>query len=208
MLELAWSAPAVAAAAKGAIGVEAPTGPLALEAGAAGAVVLLDPPADTEALAEAFRIAAHSVVALAPLAAFGGRLPADLAPAGWTGDEAAGPADVPLALAAAADADPELADKLGYKTLEEREHWLQLFAAGAFGDGNRRLFVWRRVEPLAIPPAVIHDPATLPVWKGEAPEVAPPPKMSFAGRVQRRLRREILHRRVRAARGRDARQPA
>jgi glycosyl transferase family 2 len=207
VLELAWSAPAVAAAAKGAVGVETPDpGPLPLAEGSAGAVVLMDPPAAAAgpALAEAFRVAAHTVVALAPLAAFAGRLPADLAPAGWSGDEAAGPADVPLALAAAADADPALADKLGYKTLEERENWLQVFAAGAFGDGNRRLFVWRRTEPLEIPPAVIHDPATLAVWKGQAPEVAPPPTMSFAGRVQRRLRRELLHRRVRAAR----RQPA
>jgi hypothetical protein len=211
VLELAWSAPAVAATAKGAVGVESPaSGPLPLADGSAGAVVLVDPPSEAApgALGEAFRIAAHTVVALAPLGAFDGRLPADLAPAGWTGDEAAGPADVPLALAAAADADPALADRLGYKTLEEREDWLALFAAGAFGDGNRRLFVWRRAEPLAIPPAVVHDPATLPVWKGEAPEVAPPPKMSFLSRVQRRLRREILHRRVRSARSRSARQPA
>jgi hypothetical protein len=209
VLELAWSAPAVAAAVTPAIGVEAPDS-LPLAEGSAGAVVLMDPPAETasEALAEAFRISAHTVVALAPLSAFGGSLPADLAPAGWTGDETAGPADVPLALAAAADADPALADRLGYRTLEEREHWLALFAAGAFGDGNRRLFVWRRDEPLEIPPAVVHDPATLPVWRGQAPEVAPPPKMTLAGRVQRRLRRELLHRKVRSARGRRARQPA
>ena len=202
VLELTWSAPAVAAAVKDAIGVDAPApGPLPVGAAAAGAVVLVDPPAELAgaALEDAFRIAADTVVALAPLTAFGGRLPVELAPAGWTGTEAAGPAEVPLALAHAADEDPELADRLGYRTLEERDHWLAVFAAGAFGAGNRRLFIWRRSEPLAVPPAVIHDPATLPVWKGEAPSVAPPPQLSFAGRVARRLRHEYLRRRVRRA---------
>jgi hypothetical protein len=205
VLELAWSAPAVAAAAKDAIAVVAPpAGRLPVDDAGAGAVVLVDPPAERagEALADAFRIAAHTVVALAPLTAFGGSLPADLAPQGWTGTEAAGPAAVPLALAAAADADPALADQLGYRTLEEREHWIELFAAGAFGAGSRRLFIWRRTEPRPVPSALVYDPATLPVWQPEAPAVEAPAELSFAGRVQRRIRRELLHRRVRAARAR------
>lgn len=198
VLELAWNAPAVAASVKEAVAVEAPG---ELGESEAGAVVLMDPPAERAGamLAEAFRVAADTVVALAPLTAFGGRLPADLAPAGWTGTEAPGPAEVPLALAHAADADPELADKLGYRTLEERDHWLAVFAAGAFGAGNRRLFIWRRSEPLSVPPAVSLDDTYLEVWKGEAPEVAAPPSLSFAGRVVRRLRHEYLRRRVRRA---------
>jgi hypothetical protein len=211
ILELSWSAPAVAAAVKGTVGVEAPApGVLPLQAGAAGAVVLVDPPVSeaSEALAEAFRVAADTVIALAPLTAFHGHLAADLAPEGWTGREAPGPAEVPLALAAAADADPQLADRLGYRTLEERDHWIAVFAAGAFGAGNRRLWIWRRSEPLAVPPAVVHDPTVLPVWHGEAPAVAAAPRMSFAGRVQRRVRRELLRRKVRARARDSSRQPA
>ena len=204
ILELTWSRPAVAAAVREAVAVEAPAGDLPVEAGAAGAVMLVDPPAGdaARALAEGFRIAADTVIALAPLTAFGGRLADELAPAGWTGHEAPGPAEVPLALAAAADADPALADRLGYRTLEERDDWLKLFAAGAFGAGQRRLWIWRRLEPLPVPETVQHDPATLAVWRATPPPVAPPRELGLRGRAVRYLRRRLLHRRVRSARAR------
>src|ERR1700754_3860515 len=69
VLELAWNGPAVAAGLPDALAVERPQpGPLPLGEGAAGAVVLVDPPvADAAgALAEACRIASHLVVAVAP----------------------------------------------------------------------------------------------------------------------------------------------
>ena len=128
--------------------------------GAAGAVALIDPPADRRTnCCRGFRTAADTVVALAPLSAFGGRwLPTSRRPDG-RGRELPGPAEVPLALAAAADADPALADRLGFRTLDEREHWLALFAAGAFGTGPRRLWIGGVIEPLTVP-AEVARPST------------------------------------------------
>jgi hypothetical protein len=200
VLELTWSGAAVAASLSPAVGVEAPAG-IALEPGDAGAVVLVDPPAEQAGslLTGAFRGAAALVVALAPISTFGGKLADDLAPEGWTGRELPGPATVPLALAAAADGDAGLQEHLGYRTLDEREQWLALFAAGAFGDGARRLWVWERSEPLAMPDSVRLDDA-LPRWVGRRPEVAQPPRRTLARRVRGRLERASLRRRVRAAR--------
>jgi hypothetical protein len=203
VLELFWSGPAVAAAVPDATGVEAPPPPaLSLAPGAAGAVALIDPPAaDAETLlAAAFRTAADTVVALAPLPTFGGRLAPDLAPAGWSGRELPGPGEVPVALARSADADPALADRLGYRALEDREHWLALFAAGAFGAGPRRLWVWRRDEPLEVPPVVSLAGSGLSPWRGELPAIAAPPRATLTARVRGRAERVLLRRRVRAAR--------
>ena len=111
VLELTWSEPAIAAASPSAIAVEA-TGPrqLPLDDTAAGAVVLVDPPRRNAAalVASATRAATTAVIAIASLDDFDGRDAAELAPAGWTGREAAGPGDLPLALADAASANPVL----------------------------------------------------------------------------------------------------
>jgi Glycosyl transferase family 2 len=193
VLELTWGEPAVAAAVPAALAL-APTDPAALplEEGAAGAVVLVDPPReDAVALVgEACRVGARAVVALASLDAFGSRTAAELAPPGWIGREASGPGDVPLALAAAAAVDPRLEEKLGVRTIEDREHWLALFAAGAFGIGERRLWIWERIEPLPIPDAVRYDPERL---RPIVPVAVPPrpPRRSLPERVRGRARREL-----------------
>ncbi|WP_028065252.1 glycosyltransferase [Solirubrobacter soli] len=205
VLELAWGGPAVAASVKGPVALDAPpASDLGLAAGAAGAVALVNPPEAqaTSLLAEAFRIAADTVVVSAPLTTFGGALAPDLAPEGWTGRELPGPAVVPMALAKAADADPELEQHLGYKTLDERENWLALFAQAGFGNGPGRLWVWRRTEPLAVPAEVSLAGARVPAWQPKPPEVAAAPAFTFMDRVRGKLYRTALKRRVRAAQGR------
>jgi GT2 family glycosyltransferase len=202
VLELSWSGPAVAAALSASVGIEAPEA-IELAPGAAGAVTLVDPPPERAdaLLAAAFRAAAGIVVVLAPISTFGGRFADDLAPAGWTGRELPGPAAVPLALAEAADGDTALHEHLGYRTLDERDQWLALFAAGAFGNGARRLWVWQRDVPLPMPEAVrLDDALRRQRWQGRPPEVAQPPRRTLATRVRGRLERAILRRRVRAAR--------
>jgi GT2 family glycosyltransferase len=202
VLELSWSGPAVAAALSDSVGIEAPEH-VELAPGAAGAVALVDPPADRAdaLLASAFRAAAGVVVALAPISTFGGRFADDLAPDDWTGRELPGPAAVPLALAAAGDGDAALQEHLGYRTLDERDHWLAVFAAGAFGNGARRLWVWERDAPLPMPAAVhLDDALRRQRWQGRRPEVTQPPRRTLATRVRGRLERAILRRRVRAAR--------
>jgi len=192
LLELTWSGPAVGAAAPDAVVlVEPEPGPLPLEAGAAGAVVMIDPPADRASalVPEACRVAARAVIAVATLEAFGSRTAAELAPAGWSGREASGPGDVPLALAAAAAGDVSLESKLGVRTIEDREHWLTLFAAGAFGVGERRLWIWERIEPVDVPDEVRYDAARVRRWDPVA--VPPrPPHRSLATRVRERARRD------------------
>jgi hypothetical protein len=203
VLELTWTGPAVGAAAPASVCVEMPeSGSLPLDDGAAGAVALVDPPAGEapRLLGDAFRVAASTVVALGDLPTFGGRAAGELAPDGWSAREAPGPADVPLALARAADADPRLEDKLGYHALEQREHWLALFAAGAFGAGSRRLWIWTRESPLPLPEQVRYDKARLKRWSAVAPAVAPPPRRGLAERLRRRVDDVRLWRRLRAAR--------
>ncbi len=192
VLELTWRAPAVAASLPAALAVAAPgPGPLPLDAAAAGAVVLVDPPPEQalELVRDACRVAARMVVAVAPLEAFGSRTAGELAPDGWSGREAPGPGDVPLALADIAAADRAIGEQLGVRTLDDREHWLALFAAGAFGEGRRRLWIWEPHEPGPVPDAVRYDPARV---QPVRPAVVPPrpPRRSFAERVRGRLRRE------------------
>lgn len=167
LLELTWSEPAVAAAVPGAVCLTEPLTPLPLADGAAGAVILVDPPAERaeEILAEACRVAARAVVAVASLERFGGRPAAELSPAGWTGTEAHGPGDVPLALADAAARDEGLRDHLGHRTLDDREQWLSLFAAGAFGVGSRRLWIWTADDARPVPDAVQLDGASIEPWR-------------------------------------------
>jgi Glycosyl transferase family 2 len=192
VLELAWSAPAVAAAFPEARALAPPPARLPLGDGAAGAVVLVEPP-DTTPVGEAFRVAAKLVVLEAGLEAVGGRLADELAPAGWEATERSGQGAIPLELARHGDQIPELAAGERFTTLEHRDEWLAFFAAGAFGTGATRLFVFRRTEPLAVPERV-EAPEDVEWWQPE-PRVSVSPRPSlrrraraFVGRV-RRLRR-------------------
>jgi hypothetical protein len=211
VLELAWSAPSVAASVTAAFGLldPDPAAALPFDAGAAGAVAIVGPPEGAPAAAlvrEACRVATHAVVAVAPLSAFDGATAAELAPAGWTGREADGPGDVTVALARWATEDPALAAQVGVGTLEHREQWLALFAAGAFGPGARRLWIWECDAPAATAPAqVLHDPARVRPWIPVA--VAPtPPKRSLRERLRGRAEREgrLLRERLRILRTRPS----
>jgi hypothetical protein len=214
VLELTWAEPAVAASVPAAVAVPSPPpGRLPLGDGAAGAVVLVDPPAEgLDALvAEAWRIGAGAVIAVADLATLGGRLPADLSPPGWDVREAPGPGDVPLALARMAADDPAVAAQLGVRTLDDRERWLTLFGAAAFGAGRRRLLVWRPQAARPIPDAV-RDGTRLAVWRPVA--VAPrPPRRAFQERVRAGLARrarvlaEVVRLRVNRVRPGSSRLP-
>jgi hypothetical protein len=169
VLELAWTdTPAVGACIPESVAVHRPaSGDLPFEPGAAGAVVLLDPPREHAArlVEEACRVACGPVIALAPLATFGGQ-PADaLSPAGWTGREQAGPGELPLQFATSADAA-----EFEKKTLDDRERWLELFALGAFGPSDRRLWIWEPIEPRPLPAEVRLDPSRVTLWEPVAPQ--------------------------------------
>ena len=189
VLELTWSDPAVGAAVPAAVCLQRPDpGSLPLDDDAAGAVVLIDPPAGHGAalVQEASRVASSLVVAIAALDAFEGLTASDLAPAGWTGHERPGPGDVPLALAQSADDDPAIAGRLGPATLQDREQWLRLFAQGAFGSGSRRLWVWRPEQPAAAPDAVRLDPSRVQPWQPTAAPVPAAPRPNALLRLWRR----------------------
>jgi hypothetical protein len=181
VLEVARTAPAVAAVLPDARALAAPPARLPFADGAAGAVVLVEPP-DTALLEEAFRVAAKLVVLDAGLAVVGGRLADELAPAGWEATERPGQSAIPLELARSGDELPELAGRERFTTLEHRDEWLSFFASGAFGDGETRLFVFRRAEPLAVPERV---EATEEVeWWQPEPRVPPAPRRSLRQRVR------------------------
>jgi hypothetical protein len=205
VLELAWEAPAVGAAAPESIAVVAPAAdPLPFDAGAAGAVVLQRPPAEqAEALVhEACRVASRLVVAVAPLATFDARVAAELAPKGWTGHETRGIGDLPLALARAAQADESLTKRLEGSVADDRERWLELFAAGAFGEGELRLWVWERDEPVAGPERVTFDPERVSRWR---PDSLTRPAIRQVGLIGRFWRRADVSARVDVWRGRARR---
>jgi hypothetical protein len=123
------------------------------------------------------------------LEAFTARPTHEIAPGGWSGREAAGPGDVPLALARGAADDPKLADKLGVRTLDDRDAWLALFAAGAFGVGERRLWIFEPDVPGPVRANVAIDMARVQPWRALA--VAPkPPRRGLATRIRGRLQRE------------------
>ena len=184
VLELAWTeTPAVTASVPGTVALHRPSGnDLPFADGAAGAVLLLDPPREqaTQLLDEAFRIARGAVIALAPLKTFDGRTAGELSPPGWHGREQTGPADVPLRLAEAVDVtDLELT------TLDDRERWLDLFSGATFGSSERRLWVWEPIKPGPLPDKVLVDPAQVTLWRPVGPPV---------GRQLRSLRERILDR--------------
>ena len=209
VLELSWGAPSVAAGVTAVFGlVDPPAEPmLPFAAGSAGAVAIVDPPPTVDAaaiVADAARIATHVVVAVAPLAAFGGRTAADLAPPGWRGREADGPGDVTVALARWATDDPQLAASVGVGTVEHRERWLSLFAAGAFGTAARRLWIWERTTPVGpAPEQVLHDPERVRPWMAVASAPAPP-RRGLSERLRGRAEREsrLLRERLRILRAR------
>ncbi len=190
VLELTWDGPALAAALPDAIAVEQPDPTdLPFSDAAAGAVVLVDPPRGSDELVrEATRVAARLVIAVAGLDAFDARTAAELAPDGWYGREASGPSDVSIALAESAGHNG-LAEQLGVSTVENRERWLSLFAAGAFGTGRRRLWIWEPVDPRPSPASVQYDPARVTPWR---PVVVPPrrPYRTVVTRVRERAARE------------------
>lgn len=192
VLELTWSAPAVAASAPSAVAVvDLPSAVVPVEDGGAGAVVLVDPPADraTELVHDACRVAGRAVIAVAPLATFAARTAAELAPAGWRGREAHGPGDVPLELAARAGRDEDLSGMLGVRTIDDRERWLALFAAGAFGVASRRLWIFEPERPGPMRLDVALDPARVQPWRARATPPLPP-RRSLVTRLQGRLQRE------------------
>jgi hypothetical protein len=185
VLELSWTAPAVAAVYDEAVAVQSPPpGRVPLADGAAGAVVLLEPPSASlhEALGEAFRLAAKLVVLVCDLEAVGGRLADELAPEGWSGREQPTVGEVGLELARAGDELPALADAERFMTIQHREDWLSLFAVGAFGRGRRRLFVFEKALEV---PERVQDEERLPRWR---PEDEPEPPPSRPARFRRRAR--------------------
>ncbi len=190
MLELTWGAPAFAAALPDAVAVPG-SDELPLEAGAAGAVVLVSPPCGGGARRRVPRRRAGGRRGRPAGRLRLPRPPPSSRPPGWTGREAPGPGDVPLALAAAGHADAALRERLGVRTIDDRERWLSLFAAGAFGPGEQRLWIFERDEPLPVPDAVRYDPSTL--RRIELQAVAPSPATPHPRRAgaRRRARREL-----------------
>jgi hypothetical protein len=202
VLELAWEGPMIGATLPASVSVEAPgDGVLPFGDDSAGAVVLKLPPAARSAplVEEACRIAAELVVAVAPLETFEGRTAADLAPVGWTGSEAPAAADIPLALAAAALDDPELAKKLEGSSAEDRERWLELFAGATFGTGTLRLWIWQRTQPAPAPDAVTYDRSRVSAWQ---PEALAAPAVRHRGPLARLWQRAALSERAEVWRGR------
>jgi Glycosyl transferase family 2 len=160
VLELAWSEPVLGAALEEVVTVTAPSLRLPLEDGAAGAVVFVDPP--QRALDEAVRLASSLVILVCDLEAVGGAGADELAPEGWSGVERPAIGSLPLELARAGDALQLMAGSHRYTTLEDRERWLELFAAGVFGEAERRLFVLRRDAPA---PERVVGAERLPRWR-------------------------------------------
>jgi hypothetical protein len=193
VLELAWTdTPAVAASVPGTVAVHRPPATdLPFVDGAAGAVLLLDPPREraAELLQEAFRVACGAVIAFAPLKTFSGLTAGELAPPGWHGREEPGPGDVPLRLANTADPA-----ELDMKTLDDRERWLDIFGRAAFGSSERRLWIWEPLEPGAFPDEVSVDLARVTLWEA----VAPPPVRKLRPLRERVIDRARQRRRIAA----------
>jgi Glycosyl transferase family 2 len=186
VLELAWGAPILGPALDGVTTLHPPPTRLPLEDGAAGAVVLVAPPSELAAdvVTEATRVATTMVVAVASLAAFGGWPAADLAPSGWRGREVAAAGRLPLELARRGDELPELMGPLRYTTLEDRESWLELFAAGSIPpEGEDRLFVFT-ADAAAGNPERMTLPRDLVRWEPQPRPLPTPPPPSRRWRVR------------------------
>lgn len=183
VLELAWTqTPPVAASVAGTVAMHRPSGTeIPFRDGAAGAVLLVDPPPEraVDLLREAFRVAQGAVIALAPLKSFNGRTAGELAPAGWQGIERPGPGDLPLRLARDAGATDDV------QILDDRERWLEVFASMAFGQGDRRLWVWQPIDPRPVPDVLAVDGTGIAFWK---------PVVSRRERKLRPLRERVVDR--------------
>jgi hypothetical protein len=111
------------------------------------AAVLLDDPA---LIARAADAASDVVLLDTTLEAVGGRLPSDLAPAGFRGEERPGAGALVLEVAADADAR----GLVGFSTWTDRDAWLEALGAPVWQTPDRRLFVFERAEPRERPAAV------------------------------------------------------
>jgi hypothetical protein len=209
VLELAWATPVVAAVLDAATAVHPPPAKLPLPDGAAGAVVLTEPPASSaeNALAEAFRLARTAVVVVAPLPSFCGRPAAELAPAGWTGTERPSTGEILRQLARCGDALEAMRTSARFTTLEHRDEWLAFFAAGSFGlAAEERLFVFERVGA-ADDHGGVEGAAQLERWT--APPRGPEPAR-HDGTLRAKVRRHVpepVRRFVRSARSRGIGRP-
>jgi GT2 family glycosyltransferase len=155
ILEVAWAEqPLLAAVLEAPVAISGATSPLPPSL-AAGGIVLLDPPASRidALLRDAFRVASTAVVLRCTLETVGGRSSTELAAASWSGSERHDVGRVQLELARCGDR-LRLDGRDRYSTIEERERWLEFFAAGAFGAADRRLFVFTRDEPGPVIPVV------------------------------------------------------
>jgi hypothetical protein len=201
VVELTWTNPSVAAVYDEAVAVDGnavPPAHVPLANGAAGAVVLVDPPVASidELCGEAFRIAAKLVVLACDLQTVGGRMSDELAPVGWTGSERPAENAIIRELAHRGDGLPALAASERFTTIEHRDDWLSFFAAGAFASNSARVFIFRREVPLAVPDRVLHDddlPRRLPEARTlESPRASLPRRavrraLRLANRIRPRL---------------------
>ena len=186
VLEVAWGDPILGPALEEVMTLHPPPPRLPLDEGAAGAVVLVEPPGElaVDALAEATRVATTIVVAVVSLSTFGGRPAVEVAPPGWRGHEVAAIGALPLELARRGDELPALMGHLRYTTLEDRERWLELFAAASIPpEGDERLFVFTRDgargsgERVTLPPDLAR-------WEPPPRPVPTPPPPSLRWRVR------------------------
>jgi len=187
VLELAWGDPILGPALEEVTTLHPPPARLRLDDGAAGAVVLVAPPRSlaVDAVAEAARVATTMVVAVVSLPTFGGRPAADVAPPGWSGREISAVGSLPLELARRGDELPALMGHLRYTTLEDRERWLELFAAGSIPpEGEERLFVFTADGAAGEGPERLTLPDDLVRWE-PPPRPAPvPPPPSLRWKVR------------------------
>jgi glycosyl transferase family 2 len=146
VLELAWGPPILGPVLERVVTLHPAPTRLSIEDRAVGAVVLVEP-RTPDALDEAFRVASRLVVALVTPRAFGEVTAGDLAARGWSGSERPAARELVVELARAGDTLPRMRGHERFDTLERRERWLELFAAGAFGPTAQRLFVFLADEP-------------------------------------------------------------
>ncbi|HEV3229133.1 MAG TPA: glycosyltransferase [Solirubrobacteraceae bacterium] len=173
VLEVTWGEPLLGATSSEVVTVRSPDIRLPLDDGAAAAVVLADPPPDLvlELIEEACRLATHLVIVSTDLKTVSGRAAGELARPGWRGDECRGAGTLALALADEGDRSPEMQERLGLSTIQEREGWLALFAAGAWGSSHARLFRFTAEVPRSAPSSVRYASDRLDRWRPPAPDV-------------------------------------
>lgn len=186
VLELAWGSPILRPVFDGVNALHPPPARLELEEQSVGAVVIVGPPAELApaALEEAARISAAMVVAVVSLRTFDGQTAADLAPPGWRGVEEPAVGQLPMELARRGDDLPALPGHLRYTTLEHRDEWLALFAAGTIGpEVEDRLFVFTPDDPAPSPERVTL-PSGLVFWEPPSRPLPTPEPPSWRWKVR------------------------